>query len=151
MSRTKQAKHDAKQLFHLCLVGGLLDEGRVREVVRRVAASGNRDRFKVLAEFRHLVKLNYAQHTATVETAAPLATGLVLVRRIAGLVMLGILGTPPMRAQAQAPAAPVLEVASVKPVPASENAASFAGKVAGSSCANAGSPLSSSGAAVSST
>ena len=59
--------------------------------------------------------------------AAPLATMLVLAIRIAGLVMLGILGTPPMRAQAQAPAAPVLEVASVKPVPASENAASFGG------------------------
>ncbi len=56
----------------------------------------------------------------------PLATRLVLVIRIAGLVTLGILGTPPMRAQAQAPA-PVLEVASVKPVLPSENAASFDG------------------------
>jgi F-type H+-transporting ATPase subunit delta len=73
VAQTKQAKRDAKQLFRLCLVNGLLDEGRVREVVRRVAASRNRNRLKVLSYYRRLVKLDSARHTATVENAAPLS------------------------------------------------------------------------------
>ena len=73
MSRAKQAKRDAKELFRLCLVDGLLDEGRVREVVRRVAESKNRNRLKFLWHFRRLVKLDQAQHTATVENATPLS------------------------------------------------------------------------------
>ena len=76
MSRTKQARRDAKQLFHLCLVDRLLDGGRVREVVRRVNESSNRNRFKVLAHFRRLVKLDQARHTATVENATPLSSDL---------------------------------------------------------------------------
>ena len=76
MSRTKQARRDAKQLFHLCLVDRLLDDGRVREVVRRVTESSNRNRFKVLAHFRRLVKLDQARHTATVENATPLSSDL---------------------------------------------------------------------------
>jgi F-type H+-transporting ATPase subunit delta len=73
MGRTQQAKRDAKQLFRLCLVNGLLDEGRVRDVVQRVTDSGNRNRFKCLSHFRRLVELDHARHTATVENATPLA------------------------------------------------------------------------------
>jgi F-type H+-transporting ATPase subunit delta len=73
MSGTKRAKRDAKQLFRLCLVNGLLDEGRVRQVAQRVGASSYRNRFKLLAQFRRLVELNYAQHTATIENATPLS------------------------------------------------------------------------------
>ena len=73
MSRTKQAKRDAKQLFRLCLVNGLLDQGRVREVVRRVAESTNRNRFNFLSNFQRLVRLDHARHTATVENATPLS------------------------------------------------------------------------------
>ena len=73
MSRTKQAKRDAKQLFRLCLVNGLLDQGRVREVVRRVAESTNRNRFNFLSNFQRLVRLDHTRHTATVENATPLS------------------------------------------------------------------------------
>ena len=73
MSQTKQARRDARQLFRLCFVNGSLDEGRVREVVRRVAESRNRDRFKFLSNFQRLVKLDYSRHTATVENATPLS------------------------------------------------------------------------------
>jgi F-type H+-transporting ATPase subunit delta len=73
MSQTKQARRDAKQLFRLCFVNGSLDEGRVREVVRRVAESTTRNRFKFLSNFLHLVKLDHARHTATVENATPLS------------------------------------------------------------------------------
>jgi F-type H+-transporting ATPase subunit delta len=73
MSQTKQAKRDAKQLFRVCIVNGLLDEGRVRQVVQRVTESGKRNRLKLLSEFLHLVKLDSARHTATVENATPLS------------------------------------------------------------------------------
>jgi F-type H+-transporting ATPase subunit delta len=73
MGRTKQAKRDAKHLFRLCLVNGLLDEGRVREVVKRAAASKNRNRLKLLSYFERLVRLDQVQHTATVESAAALS------------------------------------------------------------------------------
>ena len=73
MGRTKQARREAKELFRLCQVNGLLDEGRVREVVRRAAASRNRERFKFLSNFQRLVKLDHARHTAAVENATPLS------------------------------------------------------------------------------
>jgi F-type H+-transporting ATPase subunit delta len=73
MSRTKQAKRDAKHLFRLCLVYGSLNESRVREVVRQVAESRNRNRLKCLSHFRRLVQLDQARHTATVENATPLS------------------------------------------------------------------------------
>jgi F-type H+-transporting ATPase subunit delta len=76
MKRTKQARRDAKQLFRLCLANGLLDEGRVRQVVRRVSESRNRNRLNVLSEFRRLVKLDCTRHTATVESATPLPPGM---------------------------------------------------------------------------
>jgi F-type H+-transporting ATPase subunit delta len=76
MNQTRQAKRDAKQLFRLCLVDGLLDEDRMRQVVERVRESKNRNRLGVLAQLRRLVKLDRAWHTATVETAAPLPAGM---------------------------------------------------------------------------
>ena len=76
MNRTKQAARDAKQLFRLCLVNGLLDEAQASQVVRRIGETRNRNRFKVLALFQRLVKLDRARHTATVESATPLPPGM---------------------------------------------------------------------------
>ena len=76
MKRTKQARRDAKQLFRLCVANGLLDEGRVRQVVQRVGETKNRNRFNVLAQFRRLVQLYCTRHTATVESATPLPPGM---------------------------------------------------------------------------
>lgn len=69
MKEKQQVKRDAKQLFRLCLVDGLLDEQRVSQVVQRVIETGYRNRFGILAEFRRLVRLNVAQHAATVHSA----------------------------------------------------------------------------------
>jgi hypothetical protein len=41
MKITRQEKREAKQLYRLCLVKGLLDENRVRQVVQRVLATGD--------------------------------------------------------------------------------------------------------------
>jgi F-type H+-transporting ATPase subunit delta len=69
MKLAKQTRRDARQLYRLCLVNGLLDEGQVRQVVQRVSESRNRNRLKILSEFRRLVKLDCTQHSATIENA----------------------------------------------------------------------------------
>jgi F-type H+-transporting ATPase subunit delta len=72
MKINKQAKRQAKQLFRYCLVNGLLDENRVRNVVQHVVAAGHRNCLAILAHFRRLVKLDLARHMVNVESAAPL-------------------------------------------------------------------------------
>jgi F-type H+-transporting ATPase subunit delta len=72
MKTNKQLESDAKHLYRLCLVDGSLDEDRVRQVVRRVLESKQRGSFVLLSHFRRLVKLDCAQHTATVESATGL-------------------------------------------------------------------------------
>jgi len=79
MKITKQAKREAKQLYRLCVVKGLLDENRVRQVVPRVVATGGRDCPPILAHFLRLVKLDCAEHTATIESATPLPADLQTV------------------------------------------------------------------------
>ena len=76
MKITKKAKREAKQLYRCCLVDNLLDENRVRQVVERVIATGERNCPAILAHFLRLVKLDCAQHTATIESATPLPVDL---------------------------------------------------------------------------
>jgi F-type H+-transporting ATPase subunit delta len=81
MKITKRAKREAKQLYRFCLVGGLLDENRVRQIVQRAVAISERDCPSILAHFLRLVKLDCAQRTATIESATPLPTDLQTVVR----------------------------------------------------------------------
>ena len=76
MKVNKQAKREAKQFFHSCLVNGLLDENRARQVVQGLAAAGHRNCPAILTHFLRLVKLDQAQHTAIIESATPLAPDL---------------------------------------------------------------------------
>ena len=76
MKISKQAKHEAKQLFRVCMVNGLLDEGRVREAVRQVIANKPRGYFAILSHFQRLVKLEVERRTARVESAVPLPADL---------------------------------------------------------------------------
>ncbi len=76
MKITKKEKREAKQLYRACLVNGLLDENRVRQVVQRVIATGERDCPPILAHFLRLVKFDYAEHTANIESAIPLPVDL---------------------------------------------------------------------------
>ncbi len=68
----KRAKREAKQMFHLCLVNGLLDENRVRQVVQQTATAGQRSGPAILAHFLRLVRLDRARHMANIESATPL-------------------------------------------------------------------------------
>jgi F-type H+-transporting ATPase subunit delta len=76
MKTTRQAKREAKRLFRLCLVDGLLDEGCTRQVVQRVIEAKRRGASALLSHFQRLVKLDSARHTAEVESAVPLPADL---------------------------------------------------------------------------
>jgi F-type H+-transporting ATPase subunit delta len=76
MRISKKAKDEARQLYQLCTVSGLLEENRVRDVVRQVVSAERRDGQAVLAHFLRLVRLDIARHTATVESATPLSADL---------------------------------------------------------------------------
>jgi F-type H+-transporting ATPase subunit delta len=69
MNIGRKSKREAKQIFRLCLVNGLLDENRARQVAQSVASAGRRNSPAILSHFLRLVKLNCAQHTANVESA----------------------------------------------------------------------------------
>jgi F-type H+-transporting ATPase subunit delta len=76
MKITKKAKREAKRLYRFCLLNGLLDENRARQVVRGVVATDERDCLPVLTHFLRLVTLDCAQHTAIIESATPLPADL---------------------------------------------------------------------------
>jgi len=76
MKTARQTKREAERLFRLCLVNGLLDEGRTRQVVQRMIESKRRGDLALLSQFRRLVKLEYARHKAEVESAMPLPADL---------------------------------------------------------------------------
>jgi F-type H+-transporting ATPase subunit delta len=76
MKTSKQTKREAKRLFRFCLVNGLLDEGRTRQVVQRIIDGKRRGGLTLLSHFQRLVKLERARRTAEVESAVPLPADL---------------------------------------------------------------------------
>jgi F-type H+-transporting ATPase subunit delta len=76
MKTTKQTKREATRLFRMCVVNGLLDEGRVRRVVEQVIEGKRRGYLGLLSQFRRLVQLDCARHTAEVASAVPLPADL---------------------------------------------------------------------------
>ncbi len=76
MKSSKQARREAKELFRSCIVDGLLDENRVRQVVQKVLAAKPRGYLAALGQFQRLVKLDHERHTARIESAVPLAPDL---------------------------------------------------------------------------
>lgn len=72
MKTPKQSKREAQQLFRLCVVDGKVDEERVRAVVEKVLQSKRRGYLALLGDFLRQLKLDYARHTAEVESAMPL-------------------------------------------------------------------------------
>jgi len=76
MRTRRQIKREARRLFRLCLVNGLLDEHRVQQVAQAVLASRRRGGYVLLANFLRWVKLDRSRHTAAVESAAALSADL---------------------------------------------------------------------------
>jgi F-type H+-transporting ATPase subunit delta len=76
MKITKQARREAKELFRSCVVGGLLEENRVRQAVQQVLQTKPRGYIAILTHFLRLLKLDIERRTARVESAAPLSPDL---------------------------------------------------------------------------
>ena len=72
MKVSKQARGQAKELFRDCFVNGLLDENRVRRIVKRVAELKPRGYAMILSRFHRLIKLEIERRTAKVESATAL-------------------------------------------------------------------------------
>ena len=71
MKAARRDRQQAAQLWRLCLVDGLLDGRRARQVVERVIESHHSRSAAVLSHFVRLVKHDCARHTARVESAMP--------------------------------------------------------------------------------
>ena len=84
MKISKSAQRDARQLYRHCQVGGLLDQNRVRQAVSLLLAQKPRRYLEILSRLCRLVKLDVEQHTARVESAAPLPDD--LQRDVAGRI-----------------------------------------------------------------
>jgi F-type H+-transporting ATPase subunit delta len=76
MKITKQSRREAKELFRSCVVGGLLEENRVRQAVQQVLQTKPRGYLAILTHFLRLIKLDIERRTALVESAVPLASDL---------------------------------------------------------------------------
>lgn len=69
MKISKQARRDGRDLFKACQVGGVLDEGRVRNAVAAVLQRKPRGYLAIVEHFKRLVKLDIDRRTARVENA----------------------------------------------------------------------------------
>lgn len=76
MNKLKQVRRNAKHLFRRCHTNGYLDEDAVRQVVQQILGSKRRGYLALANEFERLVRLHELQHTAEVESAAPLTSEL---------------------------------------------------------------------------
>jgi F-type H+-transporting ATPase subunit delta len=76
MKISKLARREAKELFQVCLVNGILDDGRARQAVQRVLESKPRGFLAILSHFQRLVKLELERRTARIESAVPLTPDL---------------------------------------------------------------------------
>lgn len=72
MKITKQARRDAKELFRSTFTNDVMDEGKVRAMVRKVAEMKPRGYVAILEHFKRLVKLEQDRRAAQVESAVAL-------------------------------------------------------------------------------
>jgi F-type H+-transporting ATPase subunit delta len=73
MKITKQARREAKHLLRSCIVDGVLDDNRVRQVVDQVLSARPRGYLAVLAHFQRLLHLELERRRARVESAVALS------------------------------------------------------------------------------
>ena len=76
MKISKLEQREARQLFRGCLVNGVLDENKVRQVVSLLLTQKPRGYVGILTRLHRLVKLDRQQHTAVVESATMLPENL---------------------------------------------------------------------------
>ena len=67
-----QVRRAAKRLFRWCVINDSVEETRVREVTQQVLKAKRRGYLAVLSEFKRLLALDSAKHTARIDSAVPL-------------------------------------------------------------------------------
>ena len=72
MKAGKQIRREAKDLFRATVVNGIMDDTRVRAVVREVLEKKPRGFIAILEHFKRLVKLEQDRRAARVESAVAL-------------------------------------------------------------------------------
>jgi F-type H+-transporting ATPase subunit delta len=72
MKTAKQTQREARQLLRFCVVGGSIDEDRVRLVAKNVLQSRRRGYLPLLGRFKRLLEHECARHKAEIESAVPL-------------------------------------------------------------------------------
>ncbi|MDB6079745.1 MAG: F-type H+-transporting ATPase subunit delta [Akkermansiaceae bacterium] len=72
MKITKVANSTARRVFRLCQSNGRLDEAKLSDVVRRIAASKGRGYLGVLGALKRLVRLELERNHVVIESAAEL-------------------------------------------------------------------------------
>ena len=72
MKISKQARRDAKELFRSTFTNGVMDEAKVRAMVRKVVEMKPRGYVAILEHFKRLVKLEQDRRAAQVESAVAL-------------------------------------------------------------------------------
>jgi F-type H+-transporting ATPase subunit delta len=73
MKTNQKTRREARHLFRLCLVDGLLDDERARQAAQRLAWSHRRGALPLLSEFQRLVRLHMDRRMAVIESATALA------------------------------------------------------------------------------
>lgn len=72
MKISKQSRREAKKVFRVCQVDGVLDDNRARQAVDQILASKPRGYMAVLSHFQRLIKLDAHRRLARVESAVPM-------------------------------------------------------------------------------
>ncbi len=72
MKISKEARRTSRQLFRVCMVGGKVDESRVRTVMAQVIASKPRGYVSILDAFARQLRSELEKQRAIVESATPL-------------------------------------------------------------------------------
>jgi F-type H+-transporting ATPase subunit delta len=72
MRSAKEIKAGGKALFDACVVDGVLNDGKIREVLGKLQQLGGGDIVALLKEFHRLVRLEIERTTAVVESATEL-------------------------------------------------------------------------------
>lgn len=76
MKISKRARREGRQLFRTCYVEGVLDENRVRELVRELIERKPRRYLAILRHLERLVRLELIRRRARVEGAVTLSEDL---------------------------------------------------------------------------
>ena len=76
MKISKQARRDAKQLFHACKPNGVMDDAKIRQTFSLVIERKPRGYVGIINHLHRLVKLDVARRDAVVQSAAPLSADL---------------------------------------------------------------------------